>query len=580
MQNSSKKSLKDIKELWIAFKNKSVVQKIGLIIFIAGFLAMLYNFAFFIGKNSVDIPFWDQWGLADIITEKNSISEILLHQHNEHRIGTALVFIETLAKLTNWSQIAEIKFVSSMIVISCFIILFLKVAISKRINLLDLLIPFLFLNIFQFQNIAWGFQIAFVFPILFFSLGLLSLRIKDRRKRNTALVIISLLSSYSSLHGIFVPIIFSIFLIFDYLKLKRSKLKLLVITLAANILIVLSYFINYTKSYQAKLLDGVSLEVASFFSRIISSGFLYLSTTPIINWGILATTVLFSCIALFKVFQKKTPKSSLIGLLLISYSIIFAFFITIGRFALGPQQAVESRYVTFMMLIPIGLFFIFSNMKGGNILKAVLFLFIFINSIYQVQPILDQAKGMTGGKQKALKCYDVADSSNYEDCFEIFTLYPNKEELNKRLPKVLRMKGLNKSLRYMEKGNYFETLPEGKEEIVSADKIITILQNVTRNGDTYTSLNNDPNITINNLKGIKGISWKSNAKGNTRLYYSYNKEREYSEAHSELIKGKNGTFMLNIVLLNKTFDKKLKGLRIDPTDQMEEFEITEFKVYK
>jgi len=78
-------------------------------IFIAGFLFILYNFTFFVGKNTVDIPFWDQWGLVPILSNKINLWNLFIYQHNEHRIGVGLIIISLLSRLSHWSQVLEIK---------------------------------------------------------------------------------------------------------------------------------------------------------------------------------------------------------------------------------------------------------------------------------------------------------------------------------------------------------------------------------------------------------------------------------------------------------------------------------------
>jgi len=149
-------------------KQEENSKKIKFVVFSAGFLLILYNFVFFVGRNAVDVPFWDQWSIVEILAKKASLWELFQYQHNEHRIGVGLIIIKFLAIISHWSQILEIKFVSLLMISSSLVILFLKRSISKKIEILDLIIPLLFLNIFQFENIDWGFQISFILPLFFF----------------------------------------------------------------------------------------------------------------------------------------------------------------------------------------------------------------------------------------------------------------------------------------------------------------------------------------------------------------------------------------------------------------------------
>lgn len=409
------------------------------------FIVALYKFAFFIGNNSVDFPFWDQWGTANILTgaEKSNLFQILFYQHNEHRIGVGLLIIKILANSSNWSQLLEIKFVSLLITSSSLLIMGVKYFISKKFEILDLIIPLIILNIFQFENLIWGFQIAFVLPLFLFCLWIYALlKIKSAQWRYGALIILSVLSSFSSFHGLILPILTIILGIIEYYKHRSISVKLIWLVLLANISIIALYFINYTSNFQTKLSIIPTWEMVKYFSAAISNGFFFNANNTFINILIACTVVLLFIIGVFKFIQnKKEDNHTLVGCLLLAYSIIFIGIIAMGRSAFGIEQAFSSRYVTFSMLTPLGLFFIFSSITHGKYLKIILLIFVVSNSIFLSSGVIhSHMYNVTPKKQRALTCYTVSPIEEWSTCFKIFSFYPNEDYLNQRLLKTLEYK--------------------------------------------------------------------------------------------------------------------------------------------
>ena len=422
--------------------SRPISLKYQTIIFSIGFLLLFYKFAFFIGHNTVDIPFWDQWGLVHFIQNKNSFTEIFFYQHNEHRIGVPLFIIEGLAKLTNWSQITEIHFVSMIFLFSCLVALLIKFSYSKKIEITDLIFPLIFFNIFQFENIAWGFQIAFVFPLLMFMLALLCIRtIKKIPLQYSLLIVLSLCSAYSSLHGLFLPTTLIFFFIIDYFFIRKPKLKYFISALSLEIIIIISYFINYNKAFQTQLIHQFSLKIIRFFSLMVNHGFLFDKSSLYLNLIILLLVLAFLSLGLHQVIKNKS-KFTLISILPIIFALQFAAAITYGRYTLGIDQAFASRYASFMILIPLGIYYLSLQLNRKTLIGALLFVFILFNSLFLDKPVRQYAQGMTSGKNKVLECYRFSTSVNYQDCFNVWALYPEAAPLNAKLPFVLKLKNI------------------------------------------------------------------------------------------------------------------------------------------
>lgn len=421
-------------------------RKMKLAFFIFGFLLLFLNFSFFAGRSAVDIPVQDEWDFTPLMTGNANLSEILFYQHNEHRIGTGLAIMQLMAHFTNWSQINEVKFVLFQILIACLVILAIKKYTAKKLKIPDLFIPFLFFNIFQYENFTSGFQMTFVFPLVFFVFGLWALKISDIKIRNAILVSVSLFGAFSSFHGLIIPVIFIFFLLFDYWKFREKRNSGVAFsTIIFELLIIVSYFIGYKRYFDfGKLFSSLS-QIALYSATALNNGFFLESNRGIIPLYLLLIIVFIFLIFGFKKIWKgdKLFDSPLFGVLLISFSLLFILTLAVGRSAAGPEQAVSSRYITFSMLLPLGLYFIFSGTKNGYLLEAVLIMFVVWNYAQGYHNVEKGVITATNQKRSAVECYKKSQKKDFDSCYKIFKLYPNQERLDLFIPTVIELKKNN-----------------------------------------------------------------------------------------------------------------------------------------
>lgn len=557
-------------------------QKIISILFVIIFSIIFYNFIFFIATNIVNIPLSDQWSIANAITNKTNIFQILFYQHNEHKIGTGLLIMKILASYSNWNQILEVKFVSFLILSSLGIISIIKYSFEKKIQITDILLPLIFLNIFQFENITWGFQIAFVLPLFFFCLWISALKITNIKFRYFLLSILSLLSAFSSFHGLILPFVTIILLFLDYFKYKLTGRKIFILVTAANIAIICSYFIGFVRNFQTTTSIVPSWAIIKYFSLAISNGFFYSINNPFLNIAIALIVLYFLILGISKIFKNKHQKNDvlIIGCALILYSLVFVSIISAGRSSFGTGQALSSRYVTFTMLFPVGLFFIFSSIKNGNFLKIFLLVIILSNSLFFNNKIIKSYSKVSEARKKAFECYKTATTSDLDKCYKICALYPNKEYLNQRIVGILQYKKSNKFDKIDEIAATINNVPDGIAEPRKTSELFTDYQNIKIENSDFIALNNDPVILVAVDDNIKGISWESSVTGNVQAFFTTNETASFSEKNSFEIKPINETYIINLEKIREIMAKKIFKLRIDPTDSIEEFEIKNLQIYK
>jgi hypothetical protein len=551
-------------------------------VFVIGFVVIFYNFVYFISKNSVNIPYWDQWGgVSDTIQGKFDLLKILIYQHNEHRIGLGLLIMKVLAIFSNWSQILEIKFISFLVISSALLLTYVKYSINKKIEILDIVIPLVILNLFQVENITWGFQIAFVLPLFFLSLWVLALKIKFSRRRYAILTILSLASTFSSFHGLILPLLTIAIATIECFKYKSIKRKLFVLATTANILIIFYYFIGYTSKSQTALSLIPSWTVIKFFSATVSRGFFYSANNIFVNVLITATVLIIFIIGIRKLFKYKERNNSLVsGCLLAVFGLIFASMVTTGRSSFGIEQAMRSGYVTFFMLIPVGIFFIISSFKYGNYLKIILLIFLLSNSIFLTQPINWYQKYIIGGKQQALACYKTSTISNLNECYKLFPIYPDETFLDQRIVKALQYKKINKFDKTGEITGSIYSLPNGTAVSRKASELFTDFQNIKIENSDFIALNNDPSMLVTVNDNVKGIAWESSVMGNATAYFTFNEASYFTEKNAFTIKPINGNYIINLEKVREIMGKKIYKIRIDPTDKMENFKIDNLRIFQ
>jgi len=189
---------------------------------------------------------------------------------------------------------------------------------------------------------------------------------------------------------------------------------------------------------------------------------------------------------------------------------------------------------------------------------------------------------MTDGKENALLCYRSSPPEKYKDCFNVFALLPEEKYLTPLIPKAIRIKEIQPTgTNLLSRGTFdLYTEPEGNAVEVSLQSVAKKYQNLKIEDDYFIPENDDPNFIIEKTENLKGISWKTEIKGKTKIYFMPEGEKDYSESNSTMVEGLDGYFLINVDNLEESLGKKIRYLRVDPTDRMEKLKIENFKVYR
>lgn len=318
----------------------------------AVFIGLAAFFFWFIARHTIQLIFWDQWDVVERVLTGKIDASFFLVTHNEHRIGTGLVVTRLLAGLTSWNNLAETYFIGLIIAASCLLALRLSWLRKGGWSIYDVGIPLIFFSLQQHENLTWGFQIAFVFPLLWLMLSLVLLASPTKsRWRDGALLLISLLSTYSSFQGMFLPLLIALYYGLGMVGRKRWS-ALNGLYLGLQLLIAASYFFQF--NWPARTGETASLLVSVNYSAILISYFLTYHRHTILL-AVFPLTIVGSLAYLVWQAVKKDGLKNFPLIALFLYGLLFCVSAAYGRAGLGLDQALSSRYTTFLIPLYLGL---------------------------------------------------------------------------------------------------------------------------------------------------------------------------------------------------------------------------------
>lgn len=400
-----------------------------LISFVYLFLSL--RFFKFIINNSSNLLFWDQWDFYHPIFEKQSLVDLFLWQHGPHRMGLGLIITKFIDAISSWDSSVMSLTIGLIIFLSSILALWLKKRLIGKVEIFDIVIPFIFLNLYQGEVLVGTPNSSLAsLPLLFVILTSLFFTYDNLKpiKWDILLLLINALAVYTGF-GIFLsPLIIFYFILKLILKKERKVINALFS--AITIITLLTFFINY-KSAGGCLESPKQFFLFSYIQYIffmINSFFGYYSYK--VFFFIAPTAFLLSYIYLIYSFWKTKNFSKYFSTItLFSFSLLFAISSSAGRICLGITQGQSSRYVTFLIPMYLGLYIFLCLIKSNKIyrhlfLSAIIVLFIFISN---KNISLEYQKKMTVLKKSWKECY-----LQYEDigkCNQLtgFQVYPNPE---------------------------------------------------------------------------------------------------------------------------------------------------------
>jgi hypothetical protein len=324
--------------------------------------------AYYIYSFSSALPVNDQWDVAPfIVSVKEGHPDLrqLFHFHNEHFIVIPRLLFAGLALLFTWDNRAEcwVTFVLTATTFSFLSRLVLKAQKRDQLaSLVALVVIAVFLfSTTQWQNWLWGFQLAWPIPVLALTAAIPSLY----RSRGTVVVIIaaSMAAVLSMGSGFMVPLILFVILGTRYFR-SRDRPILPGLALCGCLTALAVGFFLTNKPPGAGVihigtssLQGIAILLANPFLDYTRSVPESLSLFFLFAFGVsavlIALFILFS-VRGYQVNAFATPIFAT-GFALGAWALLSVTAIALARAQWGFEGLTQSRYITYALLLPVGL---------------------------------------------------------------------------------------------------------------------------------------------------------------------------------------------------------------------------------
>lgn len=316
-------------------------------------------------QYSVNILFGDQWQFDEAtLFQNHSWLEIFRWQHGPHRQGLGGILSKLFEPLIQWNSRYEAFAIAGIICLACLAALWLKQRLFGKISYADVAIPLLFLTPIQYQvlletpNPSHG-----PLPLLLVVLYCLAWTIRTERRKYLAVLVLNFLLTYTAF-GLFMGFLTPVFIAVHFWT-HRQWPRLNVAALTISMVSLASFFVGWR--YEPAI-DCFSphphnplryLLFVAFMLATFIGVFVRQQLVPAILAGsflLLIFSVVFGNFIRRSWKEKAARQPDFTVLILLSYSLVFAFATAYGRVCIGLSQAQESRYSTYLILAFLGLY--------------------------------------------------------------------------------------------------------------------------------------------------------------------------------------------------------------------------------
>jgi len=368
-----------------------------LIAFCGSAIPVLY-LAYYVYSFSSALPVNDQWAVAPFIVsvkEGHPNLRLLFSFHNEHLIAIPRLLFAGLAIVFTWDNRAEcwvtFIFIATTFCLLCRIVL-KDGEKDETAGLVALVVTAAFLfSTIQWQNWLWGFQLAWPIPVLALTAAIPSLY-RSRGSMATGVVIIAatIAAVLSMGSGFMVPLILFVVLGVRFLRNGDRHILPWVTLCGCLIALAVGFFFANIPGGAGKIhlgidcFQGIAILLANpFFDYTRSepgSLSLFLLVASVVS---LVLIVLFIWFAM-RGYQAKAFEGPLFatGFALAMWALLSVTTIALARANLGFEGLTQSRYISYAVLLPVGLVLMAVALlrrkdlpaKAGGLCKAWVFL--------------------------------------------------------------------------------------------------------------------------------------------------------------------------------------------------------------
>lgn len=329
-----------------------------------------------ISQYAVNVFFGDQWDFNEAtLFQRHSLWRMFDWQFGPHRQGAGALFQRLVEPSIHWNSRTESFIVGGLLVFATASALWLKTHLFGSLSYTDAIIPLVFLNPLQFEtlfivtNFAHG-----PMPVLLILLYCVAWTCKHPVLRYGLVLTVNFLTIYTGFGLLLGPVTLVILAVDYWVNLRRQPIRraysvapLLIAAASLG-----SFFIGYRPGQSAPCVNlqpvGSYIEYAMF---MLSPFFGAQVGALAVVAGMLALCglVLAMVVTARGVLRRDNPQwtRDSVTAVLIGYCLLFCFTTAYGRICLGLELAQSSRYVIYMNLGFLGLYFFLLRLRDKTI---------------------------------------------------------------------------------------------------------------------------------------------------------------------------------------------------------------------
>lgn len=339
------------------------------IVVAAVFCALAIRFFGLISQYAVNLFFSDQWDFNNAtVFEHHSLWEMFRWQHGPHRQGLGAIVSHLIEPHFAWNSRTESFLIGGLIVISAACALWLKARLFGSITCSDICIPLILFTPAQYGQVFvvanWSHGPLVLFLVILYGIAW---TIPSLPWRYGFVVVINFLTIYTGF-GLLLGLITPFMLTADFAvrgrHADRGK-----IYFAGAVLLSLASFASFFSGYA--YVTAVGCKPNLFQQPLMNVEFISMMWANVIGvrglhsytigaGAMLAASLLGALAWNFRnILKPQNPIVSryLVGAALLAYPLLFCATTAYGRTCLGLQEAQVSRYVMYMEIGLLGLYF-------------------------------------------------------------------------------------------------------------------------------------------------------------------------------------------------------------------------------
>ena len=372
-----------------------------------------------ISHYSVNVFFMDQWDFNEAtLFQKHSWWEMFRWQHGPHRQGLGAIVAFLVDPPLHWNSRSESFLIGFIVLLATVCALWLKIRLFGAITVFDVCIPLILLTPLQYETLVITANFAHgPLPLLLVLLFCLAWTVPDLVLRYSLILLINFLVIHTGF-GLFLGVITPVALAADY-WLHRHEHPSRTVLFAFSLLVALGslalFFARYKYETSVDCAPNL-LQAPAAFAQFLF--LMFANLLGVKGWGLfpllvggltfaaILTALVASTASLRSGSRADRPKRWTAAILL-SFCLLFSADASYGRSCLGPQVAQVSRYVIYMDLGLLGLYFFLLSLPQSVFRKALLV--VLSAALFATIPIRKQDQSVMGfvssAKSRWKSCY-------------------------------------------------------------------------------------------------------------------------------------------------------------------------------